>query len=171
MLSLHRHWYPNLYGQWGIRDILRLNNTQQPHLACLHIDYALTEDGLHPSEVVSAVRVMKQAMRLDKRGQFGIYPVRIHLLRLSRFKHRADTNTILLSQVYVYSFSNHKARILETYYDAGKFFVKKTPFIDLSEENRDSIKLYLRWMMNQPCGVTTCALENDPDNVSDSSSN
>ena len=82
-LSLHRHWYPDLYGQWGICDILRLNNTQQPHLACLHIDYALTEDGLHPSEVVSEIKLIKQGMRLDKRGKFRIYPVRIRPLRLS----------------------------------------------------------------------------------------
>ena len=108
-------------------------------------------------------------MRLDKRGQFLIYPVRSHFF-VSRFKYRTDTNSILLSQVYVYSFFNHQGRILEIYYDAGTLFVKKTPILDFVEENRENIKLYLRWMMNKPCGVPSLAREKDPDNVSDTSS-
>ena len=81
-LTLHRNVYPNTpdhpYGhyQWGICQILRVDNTSRPHLACLHIDDAPADEGLRPSELISAIKLMMQAMRLDRRAQFRVNPVR-----------------------------------------------------------------------------------------------
>ena len=74
-LTFHRNDYPNTYRHWGVHHILRVDNTDQPHLACLHVDDAEPEEGLRSSEMISAVKLMKQGMRLDKRGQFRINPV------------------------------------------------------------------------------------------------
>lgn len=80
-LTLHRSCYPNTRSQWGVHRILRVNNTHQPHLACVHIDDALPEEGLRPSELISTIKLMKQAIRLDKRAQYCVHPVRTYLLR------------------------------------------------------------------------------------------
>ncbi|KAL9129722.1 MAG: hypothetical protein Q9175_007215 [Cornicularia normoerica] len=72
-------WYTT--GQWGVHRILRVNNTHQPHLACVHIDDALPEEGLRPSELISTIKLMKQAIRLDKRAQYCVHPVRTYVLR------------------------------------------------------------------------------------------
>ena len=74
----------------------------------------------------------------------------------------------------MYSFSWYTVRILEVYYQAGTLFVRKTPYVDLAEENKETIKLLLRWMMSEPSGSTSFAsgngTENDPDIVSDKAS-
>lgn len=137
----------------------------------MHIDDAPPADELRPSELIAAIKLMKQSMRLDKHDRFAINPVRTkkHLLSLpSRRTTPKLTNAlVLLPQIYVYSFSAYKARILETYYDAGQLFVRKTPYVDFAEENRENIKLYLRWMLNDPSGLTAFAERNGEDSVSD----
>ena len=58
------------------------------------------------------------------------------------------------SQVFVFSFSGRKARVVQVHFD-GKLVVRLTKYLDFTEENMDNIKLLLRWMMNEPIGDTT----------------
>ena len=164
-LTKHRQFYPETRSQWGTCGILRVNKISpisQPHLACLLMDDAFPDEDLRPSELISAVRLMRQAIRLDKLNQFRVNPVRV-CFSLSARTQSSDADMILFLQVYVYSFCSYQARILETYYEAGTFFVRKTPYIDFAEENRENIKLYLRWMMSEPSGNTTFASAEDSD--------
>ena len=81
-LTFHRNQYPGTYRQWGVCGILRVESSKQPHLACMHVDDAPPEEGLRPSELLSAIKLMKQAVKLDKHDRFPIYPVRSHLSTL-----------------------------------------------------------------------------------------
>ena len=164
-LTLHQHFYPDTRSHWGVCGILRVDDISQPHLACLLMDDAPADEDLRPTELISAVRLMKQAIRLDKLNQFRLNPVRV-CFSVSAITCSSDTDTIFLLQVYVYSFCSYQARILETYYEAGTFFVRKTPYIDFAEENKEKIKLYLRWMMSEPSGNTTFASAKDLDDGS-----
>ena len=152
-LTTHRHFYPETRSQWGACKILRVDDISQPHLACLVMDNAPADEDLRPSELISAIRLVKQAIRLDKVNQFRVNPVSV-CFSISTITCSSDTDTISFLQVYVYSFCSYQARILETYYEAGTFFVRKTPYIDFAEENKENIKLYLRWMMSEPSGNT-----------------
>ena len=155
-LTLHRHFYPETRSQWGVCKIYRVNDISQPHLACLLIDNAPADEDLRPSELIAAVRLVKQAIRLDKLNQFRVNPVSLYF-PISTIACSSDTDTIFFLQVYIYSFCSYQARILETYYEAGTFFVRKTPYIDFAGENKENIKLYLRWIMSEPSGNTTFA--------------
>lgn len=79
-LTLHRHFYPNTRILWGVIQILQADSAHHPHLACLHMDDAPADEGLRPSELISAVKLMKQALHLDKLNQFRVNPVRKYLL-------------------------------------------------------------------------------------------
>ena len=136
-------------------------------------DAPADEDLLRPSELISAVRLMKQAIRLDKLNQFRVNPVSVCCPCLSAIIRSSDADTISFSsiKVYVYSFCGYQARILETYYDSGTLFVGKTAYVDFKEENRGNIKLYLRWMMSEPSGNTTFASANGLEDGSDGNRN
>lgn len=161
-LTKHRHFYPDTRCQWGTVAILRANDIPQPHLACVLMDEAPSDEDLRPSELISAVRLMKQAIRLDKLNQFRVNPVRASF-SVSAISCSSDTDTTSFLQVYVYSFCSYQARILETYYEAGTFFVRKTPYIDFEGEDKEKIKLYLRWMLSEPSGNTTFDTAEDSD--------
>ena len=161
-LTLHRQFYPDTRSQWGVCGILRVDDISRPHLACLLMDNAPADEDLRPSELISAVRLMKQAIRLDKLNQFRVHPVRV-CFSVSTITSLKDTDMISFLQVYVYSFSSFQARILETYYEAGTFYVRKTPYIDFAGEDKGKIKLYLRWMMSEPNENTTFASAKDSD--------
>ena len=126
------------------------------------MDEAPADEDLRPSELISAIKLMKQAIRLDKPNQFRVNPVRV-CFSLSVITCSSDTDKMSFLQVYVYSFCSYQARILETYYEAGTFFVRKTAYIDFAEKNKENIKLYLRWMMSEPSGNTTFASAKDLD--------
>ena len=165
-LTLHQHFYPDTRFQWGVCGILRVDDdVSRPHLACLLMDDApADEDLLRPSELISAVRLMRQAIRLDKLNQFRVNPVR-NCFSVSAIIRSSGTDTMsfFFYKVYVYSFCGYQARILETYYNAGTLFVGKTNYVDFKGENRENIKLYLRWMMSEPSGNTTFASANGLD--------
>ena len=161
-LSLHQHFYPDTREMWGNGGILRVDDMSQPHSACLVMDDALPDEDLRPSELIAAVMLMKQAIRLDKLNQFRVNPVRV-CFAVYAINYWRGTDTIFFLQVYVYSFCSYQARILETYYEAGTFFVRKTPYIDFAGENMENIKLYLSWMMSEPSGNTTFASAKDLD--------
>lgn len=133
-LSLHQHFYPDTRAMWGNGGILRIHDNSQPHSACLVMDDAPPDEDLRPSELFSAVRLMKQAIRLDKLNQFRVNPVRV-CFSVYAINYWRGTDTIFFLQVYVYSFCSYQARILETYYEDGTFFVRKTPYIDFAGEN------------------------------------
>ena len=161
-LSMHRQFYADTRSQWGNCGILRVDDISKPHLACLHMDNAPADEDLRPSELISAIRLMKQAIRLDKLNQFRVNPVRV-CFSVYAISCWGDTDTISFLQVYIYSFYSYEARVLETYYEAGTFFVRKTPYIDFAGENKKNIKLYLSWMMSEPSGNTTFASAKDLD--------
>ena len=162
-LSHHQYFYPDTRDSWGVSAILRVDDISQPHLACLLMDEAPADEDLRPSELISAVRLMKQAIRLDRLDQFRVNPVRV-CFSVSAITCWSDTDTMSFLQVYVYSFCSYQARILETYYEAGTFYIRKTPYVDFAgEEDKEKIKLYLRWMMSEPSGNTTVASAKDSD--------
>ena len=76
-LTLHQHHYPDTRSPWGVCKILRVDDISKPHLACLLMDDAPADEDLRPTELISAVRLMKQAIRLDKLNQFRVNPVRV----------------------------------------------------------------------------------------------
>src|SRR5438477_10808886 len=55
-------------------------------------------------------------------------------------------------KVFVYSFPGRKA---QPHFDGKHMVVGLTKYLDFQEENVDNIKLFLRWMMNEPLGDTT----------------
>ena len=161
-LSMHRHFYPETRSQWGVCGILRVDDISRPHLACLHMDDAHPDEDVRPSELISAIRLMKQGIRLDRLNQSRVHPVRV-CFSVSAVTCSSNTDAISFLQVYVYSFCSYQARILETYYEAGTFYVRKTPYIDFKEEDKEMIKLYLSWMMSEPSENTTFASAKVPD--------
>ena len=92
-LTLHRHFYPETRSQWGVCGILRVDDISRPHLACLLMDNAPADEDLRPSELISAVRLVKQAIRLDKLNQFRVNPVRV-CFSVSAINCSSDTDTI-----------------------------------------------------------------------------
>ena len=92
-LTLHQHFYPETRSQWGVCGILRVDDISQPHLACLLMDDAPADEDLRPTELISAVRLMKQAIRLDKLNQFRVNPVRV-CFSVSAITRSSDTDTI-----------------------------------------------------------------------------
>ena len=54
----------------------------------------------------------------------------------------------------MYSISGRKARTLQAHFDGKHLVNRMTKCLDSKERNEDNIKLYLRWMMNEPFGDT-----------------
>jgi hypothetical protein len=54
----------------------------------------------------------------------------------------------------VYSIAGRNARVIQAYYEKGKFIIRKTEHISFEKENIDGFKLFLRWIMNIPKGET-----------------
>ena len=54
----------------------------------------------------------------------------------------------------MYSFSGRKARILQAHLDGSHLIIRMTKYLDFKERNEDNLKLYLRWMINEPFGDT-----------------
>ena len=59
----------------------------------------------------------------------------------------------------MYSFSNRDARILQAHFDGSHLVIRTTPYINFEEENEENLKLYLRWMMSEPIGLTKFVVE------------
>ncbi len=76
--------------------------------------------------------------------------------------HLTVANDIHSDQVYVYSFSDYRVRVLEVAYEQTgleerQLIVRKTEYIDLRQaeaENKKIIKQLMRWMMSTPIGKT-----------------
>jgi hypothetical protein len=57
-------------------------------------------------------------------------------------------------KVFVYSITGRTVRVIQAYYEKGKFIIRKTEHLSFEEENIDDFKLFLRWIMNIPTGKT-----------------
>ena len=108
-LTIHRNFYPDVRRQWGVDQIFRVDNTNQPHLACLHLDDASAEEGLRSSELVSATKLMKQAMRLDRHNRSCVNPVRSNSLSL-----RSADRLILIWSMF-HRYMSNPSRIQSSY--------------------------------------------------------
>lgn len=62
-------------------------------------------------------------------------------------------------KVFVYSFSNRDARIIQAHFDGSHLVVRSTQYLNFEEENEENLKLYLRWMMSEPTGPTKFVVE------------
>lgn len=72
----------------------------------------------------------------------------------------------------VYSVFGRKARILEVSLSDSTecLTVRVTPYVDFHEENEANLKLYLRWMMNEPIRVPDYHVQDPGDSDTSSSS-
>lgn len=58
-------------------------------------------------------------------------------------------------QVFVYTFSGRRARIVQVHFNGTRLVVRPTKWMDFEEENTDNVRLMLRWMMGTPIGDTS----------------
>ncbi|MCJ1464543.1 hypothetical protein MMC07_003156 [Pseudocyphellaria aurata] len=121
--------------EWGVLEILGIPARYQSHLACVLADGAAADDRLRRSELKCVLQYILRGMLLDKYDEFLVYPV------------------------YVYSFSNRDARIIEAHFDGSHLVVRTTPYLNFEEENQENINLYLRWMLSEPVGATKFGIE------------
>lgn len=107
----------------GVFDTL---NPSIPHLGTLLTDGVDSDNRLRWSEVCWAACLMAGRLRDKEYRKHEIVPV------------------------FVYSIAGRNARVIQAYYENGKFIIRKTEHISFENENIDGLKLFLRWIMNIP---------------------
>ena len=128
---------------------MRIYDSNQPHLARILIDESSAEEEIRHSELDCAIRLMKQSVKIDKGAQYFVHPV-WHPFHFSSLQYPIlMIFTWLFSQVFVYSLSGFKARVLETYYEEGELYVRKSDRVDFDQDFEGSLKLFLPWMLNE----------------------
>ncbi|MCJ1467785.1 hypothetical protein MMC07_006410 [Pseudocyphellaria aurata] len=135
VLPFLMEFYESAAEEWGVIEILRIPANYQSHLACVMIDGAAADDRLRRSELICAVQYIMRGILLDKLDEFLVNPV------------------------FVYSFSDRDARIIQAHFDGSHLIVRTTPYLNFEEKNEENIKLFLRWMMCEPTGPTKFGIE------------
>ena len=101
---------------WRMLTIFHIRPRTQPHIACTLADEATGDDRLlRRAEMICALSLMKEQMRLKAYMKHKIFPV------------------------FVYTFSGRKVRVVQVHFDGKDIVVLLTKYVDFMEENEDNI--------------------------------
>jgi hypothetical protein len=134
--------------RWRMLTIFQIYPRTQAHIACTLVEEVVGDDRLLRSEMICALSLIREQMRLKAYLKHKIIPVRF---LLPRIVINADAS----SKVFVYTFSGRKVRVVQVHFDGKHLVVRLTKYLDFMEEDVDNIKLLLRWMMNESIGGRT----------------
>jgi len=115
---------------WYCRDVFDTLDLSIPHLGTVVIDDVPLDDRILRSEMCCLTFLMAGRLRDREYQAHKIVPV------------------------FVYSIAGRDARVVQAYYDNGKFTIRKTSHISFEKKNIDGMKLFFRWIMNIPKGET-----------------
>lgn len=111
----------------------------QPHLACVPIDSAPTDDRLRRPEMCCVVVIMMRGVLSEMVDEFLINSVRQGgkgvLLLFLPLEHRLMLVNCLVKNLLC-------TRILQGHFDGSHIVIRTTQYLNFEEENEENLKLY-----------------------------
>ncbi|OCL14840.1 hypothetical protein AOQ84DRAFT_384437 [Glonium stellatum] len=126
-----RDFQPGMPDEARYEEFQDSTTQEKPHIACVVLDGNVCDHRILRSEMIAALSLMRERMRIKANRHYYINPV------------------------FLYSFSHRKARVVQVHFDGVRLIVRPTEWMDFDEEGTDNIRLMLGWMMSTPIGDTT----------------
>jgi hypothetical protein len=117
--------------EWSLHAIFQTANPiQHPHEACFLSQGVENIGPLLQSEVLSIIGILVERMRPEWSEAHLIFPL------------------------LMFSMIGTQGRILQAHWDGDKLYVQYSQLYEFRDYNKDSMDLFLRWLMNKPIGDT-----------------
>ena len=123
---------------WTMGTTFQVIGHKKQHIGAMLMDEDEATESLRRSELFIAIHLMSCAME------------------------RSTTAVHIPAMVYSIA-GGHQARIIHAYFERNKFIVKLSNYVKIWRDHENEIKLYLRWMLNDPVGAETDIDADRPD--------